>query len=210
MKRLCVSLSLLGVVAVSSLLLAPLETLIPAQIGQTVPRVALIIQPLVLVLCGVALGCWAAPKLGLEAPIISSLVNRVAVGPALRNALAPAIASGLAVAAVLLGYDALTAPTFGNAADPMAAKLVNFQVPLASKLLYGAIGEELLARWGLMSFFAFLALKLGLVRDRALWVGNIIAALLFGLGHLPLLYLLIPSPPLWLVATVIFGNIVPG
>lgn len=210
MKRLGLALALLGALSVSSLLLAPLETLIPLETGRTIPRVALIIQPLLLVLGAVALGCWAAPKLGLDAPIIRGLINRTAVGSTVRGILVSAIVSALAVATVLWGYDALTASTFGNSANPMVAKLANFQVPLASKLLYGGIGEELLARWGLMSFFAFMALKLGLLRDRSLWAGNIIAAFLFGLGHLPLLYLMMPSPPLWLVATVIAGNIIPG
>lgn len=210
MKRLCVALALLGALSVGSLLLAPLETLIPPEMGQTIPRALLVIQPLPLVLGGVALGCWAAPKLGLDAPIIRGLVNRTAAGVTIKGILLPALVSGLTVASVLLGYDALTASTFGNAADPMVAKMANFQVPLASKLLYGGIGEELLARWGLMSFFAFMALKLGLLHGRSLWAGNIIAALLFGLGHLPLLYLLFPSPPLWLVVTVIAGNVVPG
>ena len=210
MKRLGLALALLGALSVSSLLLAPLETLIPPETGRSIPRMALIIQPLLLVLGGVALGCWAAPKLGLDAPIIRGLIDRTLFGSTVMGMLAPAIVSGLAVAAVLMGYDTLTASTFGNSADPIMTKLANFQVPLASKLLYGGIGEELLARWGLMSFFAFMALKLGLLRDRSLWAGNIIAALLFGLGHLPLLYLLIPAPPLWLLATVIAGNVIPG
>jgi membrane protease YdiL (CAAX protease family) len=210
LKRLCISLALLGTLAVSSLLLAPLETLLPPELGASIPRASFIIQPLVLVLASVALGCWATPKLGLDAPIIRGMLERTAIASLIRNSLVSAIIGGMAVTGVLVAYEILTATAFSNATDPMAAKLANFQVPLATKLLYGGIGEELIARWGLMSAFALIALKLGLLRSQSLWAGNGIAALLFGLGHIPFLFMLIPSPPLWLVATVIVGNIVPG
>jgi Type II CAAX prenyl endopeptidase Rce1-like len=210
LRGLGISLALLGAIAVSSLLFAPLETLLPPEVRTSIPRVAFIIQPLALVLGGVALGCWATPKLSLDAPIIRGMLERTGVASSIRNALVPAIIGGLAVSGVLMAYGMLTASTFSNAADPMTAKLASFEVPLVTKLLYGGIGEELLARWGLMSVFALIALKLGLLRAQSLWVGNGIAALLFGLGHLPFLYMLTPSPPIWLVATVIVGNIIPG
>lgn len=138
------------------------------------------------------------------------MLDRSAFASLIRHALIPAIIGGMAVCAVLAAYGMLTASTFADPVDPMSVRLANFQMPLTTKLLYGGIGEELLARWGLMSFFALIALKLGLLRSQSLWVGNGIAALLFGLGHLPFLYLLTPSPPTWLIATVIIGNIVPG
>jgi Type II CAAX prenyl endopeptidase Rce1-like len=203
-------LALLGTLAVSSLLLAPLETLLPPELRASIPRASFIIQPLVLVLVSVALGCWATPKLGLDAPIIRGILEKTPIISSIRYSAFSVILAGMAVAGVLVTYDLLTTAAFSNAADPMAATLVNFQVPLATKLLYGGIGEELLARWGLMSAFALIALKLGLQRAQSLWVGNGIAALLFGLGHIPFLYMLIPSPHLWLVATVIVGNILPG
>lgn len=210
MKQLCVSLALLGTLAVSSLLMAPLETLLPPEFGASIPRVSFIVQPLVLVLAGVALGCWATPKLGLDAPIIRGVLERTAIASSIRYSMVSAILGGMAVAGVLVAYEILTTATFSNATDPMAAKLANFEVPLVTKLLYGGIGEELLSRWGLMSAFALIALKFGLRRSQSLWVGNGFAALLFGLGHIPFLLMLIPSPPLWLIATVIVGNIVPG
>jgi Type II CAAX prenyl endopeptidase Rce1-like len=210
LKQLCVSLALLGTIAVSSLLMAPLETLLPPELGASIPRVSFIVQPLVLVLAGVALGCWATPKLGLDAPIIRGVLERTAIASSIRYSMVSAILGGMAVAGVLVAYDILTTATFSNATDPMAAKLANFEVPLVTKLLYGGIGEELLSRWGLMSAFALIALKFGLRRSQSLWVGNGFAALLFGLGHVPFLLMLIPSPPLWLIATVIVGNFVPG
>jgi Type II CAAX prenyl endopeptidase Rce1-like len=51
---------------------------------------------------------------------------------------------------------------------------------------------------------------LGLYGERALWVANAWAALLFGLGHLPTLYGLLPDPSGWLVMLVVGANALIG
>jgi Type II CAAX prenyl endopeptidase Rce1-like len=210
MNKLCLTLAVFGITGVASLGLAPLETLIPPSAQLSVPRFALLIQPMLLVLGATVLGCWAAPKAGLTAPIVDGQLSGKPVGRLVRAALGPAVLGGVVVALILLSYGALTQSVFAGAKNADIARLMAFQPPLLSKLLYGGIAEELLARWGMMSAVALGALKLGFVRSRALWTGNIIAALLFGLGHLPLLFSALPSPPLWLVGAVIIGNVVPG
>jgi hypothetical protein len=210
MNRTCLTIAVLGVVGVASLGLAPLEALVPPDLGVAVPRVVFLIQPAILVLAAAALGCWAAPKMGLEAPLISALTSGAPVADRFRSAMGPALIGGVAVAFILLGYALLTRSAFANPADPNFAKLAAFQTPLLSKLLYGGIAEEVLARWGIMSGVALAALKLGAGRNRALWIGCAIAALLFGLGHLPLLFAAVPAPPAWLIAAVIIGNVGPG
>jgi Type II CAAX prenyl endopeptidase Rce1-like len=210
MNRVCLILAVMGLTGVSSLGLAPLEALIPVEAKFTVPRFVLLIQPMVLVLGATALGCWAAPKLALGAPILQALVSKLPVKGHVRPVVEPAIVAGVIVALVLLAYGALTRSTFANASDPNLKRLLAFQVPLASKLLYGGIAEELLARWGVMSGVALAAFKLGFEPKRALWTGVVMAAVIFGIGHLPMLYAITPSPPLWLIGTVILGNMVPG
>ncbi len=211
MNKLCIILSAMGVVGVSSLGLADLETLIPPEAKIAVPRVALLIQPMVLVLGATALGCWAAPKMGLAAPVLLAVLSRAPLKGVVRKSIEPALLGGLIVAVILLAYGLLTQTIFAGANGPkQIERMLAFQPPLISKLLYGGVAEELLARWGVMSGVALAALKLGLGRTRALWTGTLIAALLFGLGHLPLLFAIMPSPPLWLISAVIIGNIVPG
>src|SRR5207302_617263 len=53
----------------------------------------------------------------------------------------------------------------------------------ATSAFYGGIIEELLLRWGVLTALLALARKLG-ARD-GFWTANILAAALFGLGHLP-------------------------
>ncbi len=206
--RMKIMLALLGVAGVLSLLFAPLETLLPISI--VVPRVALIIQPMILVLAGVALGCWAAPQLGLDAPVIRAIAERRYLMPVVKPMLMPATLGGIAVAVILFGYGVLTKDAFALPENADLARLTGFQPPLISKLLYGGVAEELLSRWGVLSGLALLATKVGLQRASALWVGNVGAALLFGIGHLPLLFAIMPDPPIWIIGAVIVGNVVPG
>ena len=81
-------------------------------------------------------------------------------------------------------------------------------------ILYGGISEELISRWGLMSFFVWMLWRLaaapGPVRAWCFWLGAAAAALLFALAHLPMLYALVDDPSLALMAAVIAGNALPG
>ncbi|MAW91540.1 MAG: CPBP family intramembrane metalloprotease [Altererythrobacter sp.] len=194
-------LILLALTAAASLLLMPLEAVLPA--GVDLPRAVFIIQPSVLLLVSAVVGWWAAPKVDLKAPILSSLVRQRPWKASLRCAILPSVVVGIAGALVLAAYGAATASFF---ADAEAA----LDPPLVTRILYGGIGEEIMLRWGLMSLLALMASKLTTTREAALWSANVLAAVLFGLGHLPTLYAIVAAPPAWIVATVIAGNAVLG
>lgn len=212
MRGLTTRLMLLGLCGVASLLLLPIERLTPTPFSPGVLRLLAVVQPAVLVLVAAALGAWLAPRVGLDAPLVRAWAERRSSAPILR-ALAPsAVAGGLAVAAILLAYSALwNAQVAGTATR---APLAEFEVPLITKLLYGGIAEELLMRWGLMTAIVWVSWRASgrqqPVPGWCFWIGAAVAALLFAAGHVPLLLLLVPAAPLWLLAAVIAGNAVPG
>ena len=109
-----------------------------------------------------------------------------------------------ATAAILLGYGALTAETFAGSDAP------DVPMPLAARLLYGGISEEIIARWGVLSVAMLGLLKLGASRGVAFWSANLFAGVLFGIGHFGLLFALFPEPPVWLIAAVLAGNLLPA
>lgn len=186
----------LGLVAVSSLLLASMEQLLPQDIQ--VSPVLLLIQPAALVILFTWLGWWAAPKVGLDAPVIGGLADGGDWLGALRKALLPGLVGGVLSAVVLIVYGLGTASYF-------AGQPAGIDLPMVTRMAYGGIVEELHTRWGLMSLLALGAFKLGRSLPMAHWIGNLGAALLFALGHLPALYALV-DPPAWLVAAVLLGN----
>lgn len=202
-------LSLLGLIGTASMLLAPLERLVPTEMPAMTLRLLAIIQPSVLVLALAALGLWAGPKLGLDAPVVRAWAERRPILPVLRSQLLAAAIAGAAAAAVLILFWLRVTGMPG-----VAEKLGNLQLPIVTKLLYGGIVEELMLRWGLMSFFAWAIWRMAGRPSGppawCLWAAMTVAAILFAAGHLPVLYLLLPGPPPQLLLMVLAGNAVPG
>lgn len=198
----------IGLMSCLSLLLVPLERLQPAamDLGAIEFRLIALINPLVLVAIGSALGCFATHRVGLDAPLLRALVDR---GGEFRTIFIwqakPALAVGIGVAIILVGYAKLTEGFFAAQPGP------DLPMPLITRVLYGGIVEEIVARWGLMSLFAWAAIRLAGIRPATgFWLAAALAALLFAAGHLPLLYALAPSPPAGIVAAVLIGNFIPG
>ena len=202
-------LSLLGLIGTSTMLLAPLERIVPTDMPAMTLRVLAVVQPSILVLAFAALGLWAGPRLGLDAPAVRAWAERKPVLAALRPQLLPALIAGAAIALVLILFWLVIA-----AMPVVAEKVAVLEMPLVTKLLYGGIVEELLLRWGLMSFFAWAVWRIA-GRPAAppvwcMWTAILFAAILFAAGHLPMLYLLVPQPPSALVLLVLAGNALPG
>lgn len=185
-----------GLASVASLLLVPLETMLPE--GIEVPRAALLIQPAIILVACVFLGLWAAPKVGLDAPVLGALTERGDWVSPLRAGFVPVVLGGAASAAVLVAYGLVTGPFF-------AGEQAGLALPMVTRLLYGGVAEEIMLRWGVLSLLALFALKIGMQLRAAQWTGNAAAALLFAAGHLPALFALV-DPPGWLIGAVIAGN----
>ena len=209
-RRAGFSLVAMGVVAVLSLLLAPMELLQPPSLrsGPLTFRGLTLINPLILVLASVGLGSWLAPSVGLRAPLVEALVSGHGAVAVLRRQIVPALAAGLATAVILYGYSLISAPWFAS------TKMPNVPIPLVTKLLYGGIVEELMTRWAVMTLLVWagwrLARRPATLPPAYYLVATLIAALVFAAGHLPLLFVLMPSPSASLVAAVILGNTLPG
>jgi hypothetical protein len=199
----------MGMVAVLSLLLAPMELLQPSSLHMdplTFRGLALI-NPLILVLASVGIGCWLAPSVGLGAPLLEALILGHGAVAVLRRQIVPALAAGLATALILYGYSVISAPWF-------ASNTPQVPIPLVTKLLYGGIVEELMTRWAVMTFLVWAGWRLARRPDplppTLYLVATVLAALVFAAGHLPLLFVLTTSPSASLVAAVILGNTLPG
>ncbi len=199
-KRLLVLMVALGLAAVATLGFAPLETILPPQIH--VPRAVLLIQPAIITMLCALLGWWTLPRTGLDAPVLRSLLAKSDWSAPLRRGLPAAAMVAVLVALILTVYALGTAD--------VVLSMPQLDIPLISRLGYGGVGEEIIARWGLLTAFMALALGLGLSRSAAFWAANSLAALLFALGHFGVLFALLPHPPLWLLTAVVLGNFVPA
>jgi Type II CAAX prenyl endopeptidase Rce1-like len=207
---------LVGAVAVLPYALA----LNPPQLAPGSPPLVLLLavsvaQTLVLIAGAAALGLWLGPRVGLGAPL---LVQRLSGEPAalgrVRAMVLPSALAGIAAGAAVLLLDVFV---FAPRLPLLTAQTMTttwWQGLLAS--LYGALDEEILLRLGLMTLLVWLGARLTGARrptHAVYWAGNILAALLFGLGHLPATAALVPLTPLVVaralalngIAGVVFG-----
>ena len=164
--------------------------------------VASVLQSAVLLAIAVFAGLRAADAVGLRTPLTNALAARSGVREAL-GGLGPwsAAAIGIAAGALIIGLDALVfqplLPGFGAAAGAVSPSRV--EGLLAS--FYGGIGEELLTRLFLVSVMAWL------LRGRATWLAIVIAAVLFGAGHLPAVSTVAPLTPALVVRTIVLNSL---
>ncbi len=221
--RLFIILLTAGLAGVFSIVLFDLPALVallPVQAGAEVPQITpaikllSLIQPGILLALAVLAGVALAPKVGLSSPAAEAAASGGPVWSALRPQIMPGIIGGL------LGGGAIVAATLS--AKPFlsaetVARIAAFGrlVPVPTRLLYGGITEELLLRWGLMTLLVWAAWRL-LQRSEggpkpAYVVGAIlISSLVFGVGHLPVAYLILPEATFALTLFVIVANSVFG
>ena len=162
-------------------------------------------------------GLWAAGKLGLGAPLVEALVYKRALPYKFRLRGVQAIALGVAAALLIAGLDLLVFSTVLESLE------IETQVNIAvwkgfAASFYGGITEEIQLRLFLLSFVALgLRYIVGLVsgaRDAVglsagvFWTANVIAAVAFGLGHLPATAELMPLTPLVLARAIVLNGVV--
>jgi len=170
----------------------------------------------ILVAAVVAIGVGLGKRCGLGAPILEAWLAGQRVGKRMVGVLWPAVPVGVVVSLILLAVDKyFFAPHIPQLAQlaQSGAEPSRWQGFLAS--FYGGINEELLLRFGLLTLFAWAFGKLshtaeGRTTPAAFWTANLLAALLFGAGHLPAASVMIGHLTPMLVLRTIMLNGVAG
>jgi hypothetical protein len=165
---------------------------------------ASMVQSAVLLALAVLTGVALATKVGLKAPVLSTLDQWPSALAHLRPQLIPGLVGGVS-GAVLLWLFARYAP------HALAQVQDKFSLSLIVRALYGGITEELLIRWGLMTLLVWVFWRyggggIGAPSTTVVWLAISLSAVLFGLGHLPAAAATIGplSPPV--VAYIVTGN----
>jgi hypothetical protein len=127
-------------------------------------------------------GAHLAPRVGLDAPAFRALAERRPAWPQLRRQLAPGVLGGVVASivttAIQLAFRARLPAPMRLHPGPIAWSGL-------CSAFYGGVVEELLLRWGVLVLLAFLLAKARVPSGTAFWVANLLAAALFGMGHLP-------------------------
>ena len=195
--------------AILSKIQIPMSTLIVLQT----------VQALVLFAVAIFAGLFFAGRVGLRTPILDAMTKGESVADKVRAILPISVALGVLSTLVLLGFEFFyfqpaMAKEFGATATAL-----NLQTgqPAAWKgflaSFYGGIAEEIQLRLFVMSLFVWLGRFLSRTSDgkptnAVFWIANILAAVLFGLGHLPMTSLLVPITPLVITRAIVLNGLV--
>lgn len=224
-KRLFWILWAAGIAGVLSFLLVDMSALIkamplppgepPVQLpSPALLKVVSLIQPAVIVTLAVAVGVWLAGRVGLHAPSTEAWAR----GDLFLAALKPQILSGVLaglLSGVALVLSWVIAKPFLTAEFITRAQEFNKFMPHITRILYGGFTEELLLRWGVMTFLVWAPWRLlqkGEGRPKSVYVvaAIMLSAIVFGVGHLPIASMLSGGLTLPLVIYVITGNSIFG
>jgi hypothetical protein len=202
------SLSLLSVIGVFPYILT-IQGALLETIGQSIELIfaAQFIQSLILFSGTILFGLIFARRAGFKLPLLEAIVEKRNHQHILKDILGISICSGIAVAVALFGLDAIfTALGSGITTHQSYAPI--WQTLLAS--FYGGIVEEVLMRLFLMSLFVWVGMKI-LKRKQPSQAGIMIpiflAAIIFGLGHLPITASLTAVTTLVVVRAIILNGI---
>ncbi|WP_126549019.1 CPBP family glutamic-type intramembrane protease [Dictyobacter kobayashii] len=168
-------------------------------------------QNAVLMAVATGLGLLIAHHLGLGAPLLEGLLAGKAVTAQAQAIIVPALILG-GVPTVLLLLLEITVfwprlPQAMRTAFPIPALWKRFLA-----CFYGGIAEELLCRLFLLSLLAWLIGLVWHVSDGrpalgAFWVANILAAVIFGLAHLPTTAALVKLTPMLVIRAILLNGI---
>jgi hypothetical protein len=212
---LALAMFALGLMGVMSLMLLPLETLLPksTNISPITVRALALVQPLFLVTAACFAGAYLGPAIGLTAPsvrqaLIGNPLN-IFVGQAKRS-----LGIGLAAGLLIQVCSIFAKPFFDAPTNELIARLSEIAPPLITRILYGGISEEIIMRFGLMTLIAWLLNRIigGVTKppDWIYFVAILLSSAAFAIGHFPIIFAATSDPPTLLLALVFIGNFVPG
>lgn len=210
--------SVLGILAVLPYAFKLQEAVIQ-QVTATIPLGVLIaaqvIQSILLFGAATSIGLVLAKQIGLGAPILEKFFAGETLTEHVRPFLLPVILFGVIGGLVIYGLDKFVfmpalqtqllqgGGTSGSGTTPWQGFLASF---------YGGIDEEILLRLFLMSLLAWLGKFIshtaeGKPTTGVFWAANILAAILFGLGHLPATAVLMTITPLVIVRAIVLNGL---
>lgn len=217
--KLFVILWLAGMAGVVSFLLVDLSALIaslPVPEGKEIPvvtpalKLLSLVQPAVLLSLAVLIGVTLAPKVGLQSPAAAAAAGGGELSSALKPQIVPGLVGGLAGGLAIVLTQLFAKPFLPAEVIARSAELGKL-VPFVTRILYGGITEELMLRWGLMTLLVWAAWRVfqkGKDKPPAgCFAGAIVtSAVIFGIGHLPLAFLVFPQATVAMTAYIIVAN----
>ena len=208
-----VLLLFLGLVGIASILTMDLplpaeaEAVLKENFTNWQIQLLLLINPGLMLLVGVTAGTLLYQETRLSLPILERIVGFKSK-PDLKGitvyGIAGGLLSGVLITMISWGFSPFLPEEFQELSR-------SIQPGVAVRLLYGGITEEILMRFGLMTFVVWLSYKILKNRGSQIyWTGILVAALIFAIAHFPIAYQAVEQPSLALLSYILLGNTLGG
>lgn len=212
--RLGIVLIILGMIGIASMLSmeiplpAEAEAVLRDQFSPGQIKLLMLINPTMMLIVAVAVGTALYDKVNLSLPLLERLtgisdasINTAAI---IKYGILGGVLSGVLLSLIGWVFTSILPSEFQELGD-------NLEPTLAVRFLYGGFTEEILMRFGLMTFIVWLGSKIaGGTRPIVYWSGIVLAAVIFALGHFPIVFQSVASPSPMLLSYVLLGNSVGG
>ena len=168
----------------------------------------LLLNPLMLLVVTLVVGLFVYAKVNLQLPIISYFIGEQKESLDTKSIVTYGLVGGF-LAGVLLGtigwiYKPLLPAEFMELGEKIKPTLL-------VRFLYGGITEEILLRFGLMSFVIWLLSTLfNRLNTTIYWIGIVLSGIVFALAHLPIAFQAVQEPSSGLISYILIGNSVGG
>jgi membrane protease YdiL (CAAX protease family) len=180
---------LLIICVITSILVIPYSLALTSNEIEITPKILFLtaIQNLVLFAIAIFFGLFFSKRIGMGLPILQGVLEGKNQTKELKSIFLPSISlgvlAGILIVLISIPFNKVI-PEFQN----MEISIAAWKALLAS--FYGGIAEEILLRLFLVSFFVWLTFKIKKTKDGnptvfGIWLSIILAAIIFGLGHLP-------------------------
>ncbi len=168
-----------------------------------------IIQNTILFGVAIFIGLLLAKKVGFGLPVLEGWLEGREVKSYLKSILSISIGLGILAGFLIVGLDYLF--SFAGATINVAQASINppaWQGFLAS--FYGGINEEIMLRLFLMTLLVWIFSKIKKTREGkptkiGIWLAIILAAVIFGVGHLPAVMTITSLTPLVIIRTIVLN-----
>lgn len=208
-----------GVVSFLLIDLSALVRFIPVEPGNEIPTITpalkllSLIQPSILLGLAVLTGIAFAHSVGLSAPVAEAVASASDWVAAIKPQVMPGLIGGLLGTICIVAATVAIKPYFATQTSERISQFTGL-MPLPTRFLYGGITEELLLRWGVMTLLVWViwrVLQKGSTPKASAFVAAILlSAFLFGAGHLPVAFFILPEVTASVVLFVITANSVFG
>ncbi len=211
--KLGVTLFTIGLLGVLTLLQLnfPIEKLSKAALDRfsiQELKILMLVNPSILLLIAVLTGVNLSRKVELGAPLIEKLLKIKNTTIIFKEQLKIGVIIGSSIGILTSFITLLFKSFFSLNFHKLTSEI---EPPFLMKIGYGGITEELLIRYGFMTFIVWVIFKTSKkLNDYTYWFGIILSSIFFAIGHFPIVFSSVHNPSTSLLIYIFSGNFIAG